>query len=184
MKPYGVRQPQAFHLLARPKGIALALHHKHRALQVLEMRCAQRVRLLGRVKRIAQARQAKDAVLVEELVGDEASDPSAHRLAANQKGLIAGHPVGGGAIFVHEALRARRRPARSGLPAGRHVRKFEAVGGDAAFGQQAGDGFQERRIHAGASTVGAKEPGNCLIGLGNGKNGALLSLFAERFRPS
>ncbi len=78
------RQRIAFHLGASAERIALALHDQRRAAQILQMRGAQVLRFVRRMERVAEAHQPVDQVAGEQLIGGEAGDASAHRLAADE----------------------------------------------------------------------------------------------------
>ena len=84
------RQPIALDLGASAERVALALHDQRRAAQLLQMRRAQVLRLARRMERVAEAHQPVDHAAREQLVGGEAGDAAAHRLAADEQLLPAG----------------------------------------------------------------------------------------------
>jgi hypothetical protein len=110
------------------------------------------------MERIPQADQAS----YSGIVCNQAGDPSTHRLPAN-------HQAFGSELFHHFEPCGTQHSFPigwlpfAGIPEARHVWEFESDDPQAALAEALGEKLHERRVHAGAGTVGQRN-GQCGVG--------------------
>ncbi len=172
MQRDGRRQRHGFDLVAGPEGIALALDDEGRAGQRLEVGRAQVFRLVGRMEGVAEADEAGSLLRGEGLIGDEARDASAHRLAADQQRRSARPGLGENRPELgNERLGFRRRALFSAVASARHVGELEAQRLDVPLLQELGEGFKERAVHGPSGAVRAEESRDRRRGRGDQEGG-------------
>src|SRR5262245_45881799 len=131
------------------------------------------------MKWVTKARETDDALLPIELVGDEAGDATAHRLATDDERHARRQRRHGSAIFIRQALGPGGRLSCA-LPSRRHVSKFEPVGGDTPLRQQPRNRREKWRLHARTGAMRAKKAHASICRACDHELGDRLPLAAKR----
>lgn len=130
--------------------VALALNDESWAAKIFQVLGSKLLGLSRRMKWVAEAGESGDCFFREQLVGNEARDPAAHRLAADDQNLAwmlfadIGYDI---AIFSDQRFRAWRWTLRSAIATARHVAELEKGQCQSPLDQKAGHRFEKRRSY-------------------------------------
>jgi hypothetical protein len=139
--------------------VACALYDQARGAEVGEVFGPQLVRLLRRVKRVAEAEQPGRS----QLVGDHARDPAAHGLATDAPAARLAELAEDRAKRVEQDRQPIRRWAQPSAAA-LHVRELEAHDVEPARHQARREVLKEGRVEARACAMGEHDAYGCILG--------------------